>query len=92
LPLSLVLVFVILHVDHVFWACFSVDWNISSVLARDDADEFKVCRINGALERFNRELYHNSFLNAHPSMTEFVTVTRKINQEKAAQYNRVAKK
>eukprot|EP01035_Chromulina_nebulosa_P038113 gene38113-51472_t len=44
-----------------------------------DADELIVCRTNGALERFNRELNH-SFPNPHPSMTEFVTAIRRINQ------------
>ncbi len=55
------------------------------------ADELIVCRTNGALEHFNRELNH-SFPNAHPSMTEFVTVIRRIKQENAAQYDRVAKR
>ena len=80
----------IFHIDYVL-AFFSDDWNISSDLARDDADELIVCRTNGALEHFNRELNH-SFPYAHPSMTEFVTVIRRISQEKAAQYDRVAKR
>ena len=46
---------------------------------------------NGALERFNRE-FNDSFPNAHPAMTEFVPIIRRISQEKAAQYDRVAKR
>ena len=38
----------IFHIDYVL-AFFSDDWNISSDLARDDADELIVCRTNGAL-------------------------------------------
>eukprot|EP01036_Dinobryon_divergens_P047267 gene47267-63348_t len=66
------------------------DWNISSVLAQEDADELLICRTNGALERFNRELNH-TFPNAHPSMCDFVTAIRQISAEKYAQYDRVAK-
>ena len=53
------------HIDYVL-AFFSDDWNISSVLARDDADELIVCRTNSVLERFNRELNH-SFVRSSPN-------------------------
>ena len=50
-----------------------------------------ICRTNGALERFNRELNH-AFPNAHPSMSEFVTTIRRISTEdKYTQYDRVAR-
>ena len=55
-----------------------------------DREELLICRINGALERFNRELNH-AFPNAHPSMPEFVTTIRRISTDKYTQYDRVAR-
>jgi hypothetical protein len=49
-----------------------------------------ICRTNGALDRFNRELNH-AFANAHPSMSEFVTTIRRISADKYTQYDRVAR-
>ena len=69
---------------------FSDDWNISSVLDREDREELLICRTNGALECFNRELNH-AFPNAHPSMPEFVTTIRRISADKYTQYDRVAR-
>jgi hypothetical protein len=45
-----------------------------------------ICRTNGALQRFNRELKH-AFPNA---MSEFVTTTRRIIADKYTQYDRVS--
>ena len=61
------------------------------MLVREDREESLICRTNGALERFNRELNH-AFPNAHPSMSEFVSNSiRRISADKYTQYDRVAK-
>ena len=61
------------------------------MLVQEDREESLICRTNGALERFNRELNH-AFPNAHPSMSEFVSNSiRRISADKYTQYDRVAK-
>ena len=57
------------------------DWNISSLIDRPDREELLICRTNGALERFNREL-NQAFPHSHPTMTDFVTTIRRISHEK----------
>ena len=62
-----------------------------SLLVREDREESLICRTNGALERFNRELNH-AFPNAHPSISEFVSNSiRRISADKYTQCDRVAK-
>ena len=61
-----------------------------SLLHHPDRAELLICRTNGALECFNREL-NNSFPHAHPTMTDFVSTIRRISHEKFEKYERVAK-
>ncbi len=52
------------------------------MLVGEDREELlMICRTNGALERFNRELNH-AFPNAHLSMSEFVRTIRRISADK----------
>ena len=51
------------------------------MLVGEDREELlMICRTNGALERFNRELNH-AFPNACLSMSEFVRTIRRISAE-----------
>lgn len=62
------------------------------LLDRPDLADILICRTNGALECYNRELNDDgAFPHAHPTMTDFVYTIRRISHEKFEKYDRLAK-
>ena len=66
-------------------------WNIYSILQREDKDDIMINRTNNPIERYNRTLKDN-FPHPHPSMTDFVRVIRQQGQHYWQLYEDVRKK
>ena len=66
-------------------------WNIHSILEREDRDDIMINRTNNPIERYNRTLKAN-FPHPHPSMTDFVRVIRQQGQHYWQLYEDVRRK